>query len=774
MKKLFITLFFASFLVACGVENQDDDVELVRVKERGLWGGPAWIAENQWNDEMENAYSDWIEKLGTARESRKCIKLAECLKTPEANSLYSVADESLSIHADCADVPYTLRSYFAEKMSLPFVMTSEIESESGFDLRYSLGNHPMDWKSNMNFKNFNSIIYVVNNWLASGFFRMEPTLEKTDTFPIDPSKNTVRPGTVFYIPDGHVAVVYKVEDDGNIKLFDGHPDNSFTIATSLDKFFNDPQTEWWKSSRGAGFRNWRWHNISSDGNIEFQTNEELSSRGLSDSQYPGRSHIYDLGNGEKGNYKEWIKVKLSGSSKIFPEKEMVKNMDILCNETIARADAVNMAIELGLDKESHPGVPSNIYATYGDWESYSTPGRDIRYRQLYNSLYEFIEKSVDGVKSGDSNYQYDGTVDELLNEYGEIWNEKASECTFSYKNSSNNPVALNIHDILERLYDLSFDPYACIEQRWGAYPEKGDSSAHPEHSSCKKDALKEYYYWYESRWRNALVKSSEAVTNPEDEPLTPKNLDIPALIATLVEEGGSENGGGNDDEDEPEEIEIVKIESFPFSHSANSEDGTRLFDFDSSDTCKPNSGDEKGGEIVYSLIVSEEGVIKASITDGSGVDIDIHLLSSLDEKDCIARHDREIDEVIAPGTYYIVADSWRSSGGTIYEGDFEINVDFTPSVDDAPQYEVSTDRAGNYTSESAQHELWKIVTSTLNCRVGPGTENRKVAIIRDTDTIKSLNNSKMSSYGTPWFEMELSNGLHCFARAKDRYITPFR
>lgn len=40
------------------------------------------------------------------------------------------------------------------------------------------------------------------------------------------TRQTVKPGTVYYDPNGHVLLVVKVENDGTIRMIDGHPDNS--------------------------------------------------------------------------------------------------------------------------------------------------------------------------------------------------------------------------------------------------------------------------------------------------------------------------------------------------------------------------------------------------------------------------------------------------------------------------------------------------------------------------------------------------------------------
>ena len=56
---------------------------------------------------------------------------------------------------------------------------------------------------------------------------------------------------VLYDPNGHLAVVYRVEDDGRILYIDAHPDNSLTRGTYGRKFVRS------SPGMGAGFKNWR-------------------------------------------------------------------------------------------------------------------------------------------------------------------------------------------------------------------------------------------------------------------------------------------------------------------------------------------------------------------------------------------------------------------------------------------------------------------------------------------------------------------------------------
>ena len=49
-------------------------------------------------------------------------------------------------------------------------------------------------------------------------------------------KESLKPGTLFYDPNGHVLLVYEIAKDGSVLMLDGHPDNSLTVQTFSSKY----------------------------------------------------------------------------------------------------------------------------------------------------------------------------------------------------------------------------------------------------------------------------------------------------------------------------------------------------------------------------------------------------------------------------------------------------------------------------------------------------------------------------------------------------------
>jgi len=90
--------------------------------------------------------------------------------------------------------------------------------------------------------------------------------------------------------------------------------------------------------------------------------------------------------------------------------------------------------------------------------------------------------------------------------------------------------------------------------------------------------------------------------------------------------------------------------------------------------------DEAGPEEYYQVTLTETGTLKAEVDEASGVDVDIHLLTSLEAEagmavDCVARaNTRLVFEDLEPGVYWLVIDSY-SEGAEVYSGAYKLAVE---------------------------------------------------------------------------------------------------
>ena len=86
---------------------------------------------------------------------------------------------------------------------------------------------------------------------------------------------------------------------------------------------------------------------------------------------------------------------------------------------------------------------------------------------------------------------------------------------------------------------------------------------------------------------------------------------------------------------------------------------------------------ESGPEFVYMFALQDKARVKASLAlEPSGTDVDVHLLSSVDPIALVARDDRSVDELLEPGRYYLVLDTYVSSSGAM-AGPYDLTVGFT-------------------------------------------------------------------------------------------------
>ncbi len=488
----------------------------------------AWKVTNPaWDAGSEEAFSAWIQNFGEKRLAGKCRTVEQCLRSPDANTLWDSRDNALRVYTDCADVPFVLRAYFSYKMGLPYALATV------FGGRYTPGNHTscrlvstgsicdasrgleLDQSRN---SNVNSLLAAVVGKVMSGYLRTSPSDESSDTFPIDVRPDTLRPGTVFYDPNGHVLTVFRVEPNGMIRLFDGHPDGSLTTKVFGEMFARGG------GQQGGGFRNWR--PLQQQGNQNLRpSNESLMANNYGYSataQYlPSRAY-------PQGDYYKWVRARMSKGARIDPLREFDDKVKQFCVDIQDRVEAVDIAVRNGLNNRPHPSsLPPNIYGADGDWENYSTPSRDARLRASLRELFRFVVDMRKAVATGDSSVAFSGGVSEFNSELLSKWNnyDASESCAAHYKLSGGNAVRISLSMLVDRIYDLSFDTYHCPELRWGAKPGVGEYNA----AACDV-GQKMWWYRHEDTLRFEIDRGYGRSTPLGSGPRTPEPINVRAVL----------------------------------------------------------------------------------------------------------------------------------------------------------------------------------------------------------------------------------------------------
>jgi hypothetical protein len=463
------------------------------------------VRKAAWSAADEKKFSEFVQTMGESG----CNSLDSCIKSRSANPFYyNKTPKNYRYMADCADLPFALRMYFSWMEGLPFDYVSEVTPAPGNgpskDIRYTKnGNRPSRVRSFTVGNTYNGPqeMRTMTDAVSTAMYRMHYQYV-SDFYPMKLDLNNVRPGTVMYDPSGHAAMIYKIEKNGLVRMFDAHPDQSISHIIFSKKFSRS------RVAHGAGFKNWR---------------PELSQAPTED--LPGFSTIefaksFEL-NGTELDYYDYVRAQMSGGNLNFdPVEEISDLMTELCNNIQERVGSVNTSLAAGLQNQSHPSrLPDNIYGTSGDWESYSTPSRDARLKTAFKELKDEAQRYLQMYQDGSSRVLYSPRqsayskycdkdskkgcylVASLLELYDGI--SKSPTCHFEYTNSRGSRVGLSFEDVTARLFKLSFDPYHCVELRWGA-------TGGNEGNTCPDGGDKRAWYDAEQGLRNQLERTYDA------------------------------------------------------------------------------------------------------------------------------------------------------------------------------------------------------------------------------------------------------------------------
>ncbi|MEM9168722.1 MAG: hypothetical protein AAGC56_03635 [Pseudomonadota bacterium] len=474
--------------------------------------GAAWkIVKPAWDEADEDGYEAFVRALGYA----DCATLADCLRHP-ANP-YRDTDKRV-YHGDCADMAYILRGYYAWKNGLPFSYQSQMRTADGSreDLRYSSsGNVVAARRSAVATTPISGPAFLsrIGGEVSTAMFRTHPDngdgRKFDDFYPIEISRRKVRPGVIAYDIFGHVGIVYDVLEDGRVLIVASHPDNTISRTSYGPNFLRS------KPALGAGLKGWRPIYVDgaerrSDGVLLGGTVRAVSNSGIegfSVEQYIGNApHPTGAWNyaqfkydGRTLNYFDYVRRKLAAPGFAYnPVTELRYAMRSLCGDVKARRAAVSRATRARFHLTPHPPrLPPNIYGTYGPWETYSTPSRDARLKVGFIELRRMMQDLYERASAGAPGVVYTGG--DLEGDLLQAYEDEVAACKIIYRRSDDSRVRLSLEDVMNRLWDLSFDPYHCPERRWGA---RG-----LELETCTDDEVKTRWYNAQRFLRNQAART---------------------------------------------------------------------------------------------------------------------------------------------------------------------------------------------------------------------------------------------------------------------------
>ena len=422
------------------------------------------ITSESWSAADERGYGEFITAIGESN----CRTVAQCIAHP-SNPFRASDPPGFYFNADCADLPYFLRFYYAWKRGLPFSYVRDVSPRGrSRDIRYSpRGNQVEARRDVLTGDNALRLLNNLRDQISSATYRIHPELGGDDLYSPALDPRSIRPGTVIYDPNGHLAVIWRIERDGRIRYIDAHPDNSLTRGTYDLRFVRA------SPGMGAGFKNWRPARLVGASRAPDGALEGGRIMLASNAQIPDFALTQFFGT-------EYLKMSPRPADSQWR------------NGTFVLGDAVMDYYDF-----VRASLPPNIYGTEGDWETYSTPSRDARLKTAFKEVRDYAERFLTLWRTRDARLVYNGC--DLAGDMLAAHDRAAASCAISYRRSDGSQVRFGYEEARRRLFRLSFDPYHCVERRWGA-----------EGATCRDGPLKRRWYEAQQRLRNQLDRSYEA------------------------------------------------------------------------------------------------------------------------------------------------------------------------------------------------------------------------------------------------------------------------
>jgi hypothetical protein len=509
--------------------------------------GSVWPLRNSWNRATENLYSAWIEKLFDAPldESLSWKALHEVLRDRSRNVLFNhlgLGEDQMGmiIRPDCADLPYFLRAYFSFKMGLPFGYSKCTRGGGGEapkchewwniqnlepprvpppeQVTTASGNlmgiirqpgpqaqpvmHPASGvtpKPQALAPAFGRYLGSVADGVHSGSGRTRANDDHTDYYPVPLKEETLRPGTTYADPYGHLLVLVKrvsqtADAAGVFLAVDGQPDGTvarkrFWRGNFL--FAQDP------ALGGPGFKHFRPIVRTNGGALRRLTNDEIAKNpqyadfSLEQSQV-AIEDFYDRMDD------------LMSPQPLDPLRAMKEAITSLEEQVKMRVTSVENGRKWQTNGRGDAEMPDGaaIFETTGAWEDFATPARDLR---LLIAI-DVVRNFPDRVTRRPERYAMpkDKSVADVKGELEGVLASELATRRFSYTRTDGSPWTLALKDVIDRMPDLemAYNLNDCVELRWGA-PERSQEAA-----TCRRHApsmqrakMTQYRAWFHERRR---------------------------------------------------------------------------------------------------------------------------------------------------------------------------------------------------------------------------------------------------------------------------------
>lgn len=509
-----------------------------------------WPLRDSWNRANENLYAVWIEKLFDAPLDQELSWKAmdQVLHDPARNILFNHLglredEKGAIIQPDCADVPYFLRAYFAFKMGLPFgyskctrgdggvppkcvqwwnvvkeepaesvtqtvVVRRPVERTGFFGMFAAPAAEPRTIRRSVavprrpkglapGFQYYLST--TIADAVHSGNGRTGAEDDNTDYYLVPLSEDSLRPGTVYADPYGHILILVKrlpqtSERAGLFLAVDGQPDGTvarkrFWRGNFL--FAQDP------ALGSPGFKRFRPIVREKNGTLRRLSNDEIAR-----SPEYGDYSLEQAALQVEEFYDRMDDVMSPAPlDPVRALKEAVAALDEQVNARVRSVENGRLYLAGGGKNVDMPDGAS-IFETTGAWEDFATPSRDLR---LLIAI-DVVRGFPDRVARRPERYAMPQgkSAAEVKAELEAVLAAELAARKFSYTRTDGSPWTLTLKDVLDRAADLemAYNINDCVEARWGAPEESEEASTCKQRAStAQRQKMSEYRAWFSERRR---------------------------------------------------------------------------------------------------------------------------------------------------------------------------------------------------------------------------------------------------------------------------------
>ncbi len=539
----------------CGAVTRDIVVSAQKPQAARAPEGSMWLIRNSWNRATENLFSAWIAKLYDdpldAEPSWKAWH--EVLRDRSRNFLFNFLGQNednatLSLKPDCADFVYFLRAYFAYKMGLPFAYSNCSRGTGGappkcyqwFDIQHPEVTRPPpppeqtaaapaaapdpapEPKSALaqlfspaqqpapspaappaappvppKKPSFGEYLRAVGDVVQSGSVRVAATDDNTDFYTVPLTQQTLRPGTVYADPYGHVMMLVRrvPESGGDAGVFlavDAEPDGSVTRK----RFWRGNFLFVHEGGLGSpGFKRFRPIVRQASGALHRLTNAEIAK----DPQY-GDFSLEQSQLSAEDFYDRMDDV--MSPEPLDPVRAMEGAIRSLEEQVKTRVTSVENGRKWQATARGDATMPDgpSIFETNGAWEDYATPARDFR---LLIAI-DVVRGYPDHVARRPDRYAIPNgkSIADVKAELQGVLASELAARKFSYTRSDGSPWTLSLKDVVDHAadFEMAYNLNDCVELRWAATDESDQAATCKRHApAAQRTKMLEYRTWFHER-----------------------------------------------------------------------------------------------------------------------------------------------------------------------------------------------------------------------------------------------------------------------------------